>query len=160
MTLSNEQLQGRCERFLNAQPHMRLLGLRVVDARPNRVTIELPVQERLYSCEVNTYLHGGVLTTMVDHASSAATLCALDAFELCPTLDLRIDHMARPRQDQPLRVDAECYRVTNSVLFTRATLYQQDRTDRPVAYAIATFMRPGAGHTDPDFKALIEGEAP
>lgn len=158
MTLSNLELEGRCQRFIAAQPHMRKLGLELVSAQANKVVIRLPVQESLFSCEVNTYLHGGVLTTMVDHASSAATLCALEEYELCPTLDLRIDHMARPAQDKPLLVEAECYRATRTVLFTRATVYQTS-TEQPIAYAISTFMRPEPGSTDPAFKALIEGDA-
>jgi acyl-coenzyme A thioesterase PaaI-like protein len=83
-------------------------------------------------------------------------LCALDRFELCPTLDLRIDHMRTPAQSQPLYVSAECYRVTRSVLFTRASVYQDD-PERPVAYAIATFMRPEGGSIESEFRRLIEG---
>lgn len=157
MTLTDMQLQGRCQRFLEAQPHMRKLGLKVISACPGVVVIELPVQAELFSCDVNTYLHGGALTTMVDHASSAATLCAVEDYELCPTLDLRIDHMSRPAQDKPLFVEAECYRVTRKVLFTRATVYQLT-TEQPIAYAISTFMRPDPGTTDPAFKAMIEGD--
>jgi len=158
MNLTDMELQGRCQRFLEAQPHMRKLGLKVVSACPYQVVIELPVQEILFSSEANTYLHGGVLTTMVDHASSAATLCALQDYELCPTLDLRIDHMSRPAQDMPLYVQAECYRVTRKMLFTRATVYQLT-TEQPIAYAISTFMRPDPGTTDPVFKSVIEGDS-
>lgn len=151
------ELKQRCQRFLEAQPHIRKLKLAVDSAEQSKVRIVLPVQDSLFSSEVNTYLHGGVLTTMVDHASSAATLCALEEFELCPTLDLRIDHMSRPAQDKPLFVEAECYRITRTVLFTRATVYQHS-TEQPIAYGMATFMRPDEGSTDPAFKALIEGD--
>jgi uncharacterized protein (TIGR00369 family) len=147
---------ARCSRFLEAQPHMRTLGIGLIRAERGKATLVLPVQPQLISADLDTYLHGGVLTTLVDAASSVSTLCALDAFELCPTLDLRIDHMRSPVQSQPLYVAAECYRVTRSVLFTRASVYQES-PDRPVAYAIATFMRPEAGVTDSAFRAMIEG---
>ena len=156
MNLTDMELQGRCQRFLEAQPHMRKLGLKVIGACPYQVTIELPVQADLFGEGVSTWMHGGMLTTMVDHASSAATLCALQDYELCPTLDLRIDHMSRPSSNMPLFVEAECYRVTRKVLFTRATVYQLT-TEQPIAYAISTFMRPDPGSTDPGFKAMIEG---
>ncbi len=151
-----EYYTARCSRFLNAQPHMRKLGIRLIKADRNKVTLVLPVQPQLISEVLDTYLHGGVLTTLVDAASSVSTLCALDQFELCPTLDLRIDHMRSPVQSQPLYVAAECYRVTRSVLFTRASVYQDDPA-RPLAYAIATFMRPEGGATDSAFRAMIEG---
>ena len=149
---------GRCTRFLDAQPHMRRLGVRLVKASKARALLVLPVQSQLISPVLDTYLHGGVLTTLVDAACSVSTLCALDRFELCPTLDLRIDHMRTPVQNRPLYISAECYRVTRSVLFTRASVYQES-PDRPVAYAIATFMRPDRDSTASEFKALIEGES-
>lgn len=152
------EYDGRCTRFLSAQPHMVKLGIRLVQAEKGRAVLVLPVQQQLLNSALDTYLHGGVLTTLVDAASSVSTLCALERFELCPTLDLRIDHMRTPVQSQALYVSAECYRVTRSVLFTRASVYQDD-PDRPVAYAIATFMRPEAGSTESAFRRLIEGEA-
>lgn len=154
--MTQEEYAGRCTRFLNAQPHMLKLGIRLIQAEKGRAVLVLPVQPQLISPVLDTYLHGGVLTTLVDAASSVSTLCALDRFELCPTLDLRIDHMRTPAQSQPLYVNAECYRVTRSVLFTRASVYQDD-PERPVAYAIATFMRPEGGSTESEFRRLIEG---
>ena len=148
---------GRCTRFLNAQPHMRKLGIQLVKAAPREAVLVLPVQPQLVSDVLDTYLHGGVLTTLVDAASSVSTLCALDEFELCPTLDLRIDHMRTPAQSQPLYVQAECYRITRSVLFTRASVYQAS-PEKPVANAVATFMRPEPGSTDTAFRAMIEGQ--
>ncbi|GAA0786104.1 PaaI family thioesterase [Marinobacterium sediminicola] len=147
---------ARCMRFLDAQPHMRKLGIRLISAEKSKVTLVLPVQSQLLTEGIDTYFHGGVLTTLVDAASSVSTLCALEQFELCPTLDLRIDHMRTPVQSESLFVSAECYRVTRSVLFTRASVFQDD-PDRPVAYAIATFMRPEGGVTDSAFRAMIEG---
>ncbi|PSL15213.1 uncharacterized protein (TIGR00369 family) [Marinobacterium halophilum] len=155
--MTPEQYRARCVRFLNAQPHMCRLGIRLIRAEKSKATLVLPVQPQLISTVLDTYLHGGVLTTLVDAASSVSTLCALDRFELCPTLDLRIDHMRTPVQSQPLYVAAECYRVTRSVLFTRASVYQDDPA-HPVAYAIATFMRPEGGATESAFSTLIEGE--
>ncbi|GAA0683577.1 PaaI family thioesterase [Marinobacterium maritimum] len=154
--MDNEYYIARCSRFLDAQPHMRKLGISLVQAEKSKVTLVLPVQPQLISEGQDTYFHGGVLTTLVDAASSVSTLCALEVFELCPTLDLRIDHMRTPVQSQPLYVDAECYRVTRSVLFTRALVYQDDPS-HPVANAIATFMRPEGGATNSAFRSMIEG---
>lgn len=156
--MANDDYLGRCRRFLQAQPHMRKLGIRPIRAEAGKATLVLPVQAQLVNQALDTYLHGGVLTTLVDAASSVSTLCALERFELCPTLDLRIDHMRSPVQSQPLYVSAECYRVTRSVLFTRASVYQDDPS-RPVAYAIATFMRPDQDASASAFHAMIEGGA-
>ncbi len=153
--MTPDEYAGRCTRFLQAQPHMRKLGVELVHAEASKVTLQLPVRPELVSGALETYLHGGVLTTLVDAASSVSTLCALEAFELCPTLDLRIDHMRIPSETRPVFVDAECYRITRSVLFTRALVYQDDKSN-PIANAVATFMRPESGPAETDFRRLIE----
>jgi len=155
--MSQQRLE-KCERFLQALPHARKLQLKTISAEEGRVTMELPVQAQLQGPAANTYLHGGVLTTLVDTACSGAVICMLDPYELSPTLDLRIDHMTTACADKPLFVDAECYRKSRNVLFTRATVYQ-DSPEQPIAYAIATFMRLGAEITDKAFRNMVEGEA-
>jgi uncharacterized protein (TIGR00369 family) len=148
----------KCRRFIASLAHMRKLQMQVIRADEKSVTVVLPVQDQLISSAFDTYMHGGVLTTLVDTATSLSTIPALKEYELCPTLDLRIDHMSTPVASQPLYAFAECYRVTRNVLFTRATIYQEN-PDKPVAYAISTFMRPGDGNTDASFKAIIDGVA-
>lgn len=152
----SQAMLDKCQRFLQALAHMRKLQMRVVKADDKSVTVVLPVQDQLINHSFDTYMHGGVLTTLVDTASSLSTIPALQEYELCPTLDLRIDHMSTPVLTQPLYATAECYRATRNVLFTRATVYQEN-PQKPVAYAIATFMRPGEGNTDPAFKAMVDG---
>ena len=152
----SEKILGKCRRFLGSLAHMRKLQMQVIKADEKSVTVVLPVQDQLLSSELDTYMHGGVLTTLVDTATSLSTIPALKEYELCPTLDLRIDHMSAPVTSQPMYAHAECYRVTRNVLFTRATVYQENPS-KPVAYAISTFMRPGAGNTDLAFKALVDG---
>ncbi len=152
----SEQILEKCRRFIGALAHMRKLQMQVIKADEKSVTVVLPVQDQLVSAAFDTYMHGGVLTTLMDTASSLSTIPALKEYELCPTLDLRIDHMSTPVASQPLYAHAECYRVTRNVLFTRATVYQEN-PGKPVAYAISTFMRPGAGNTDPAFKMIVDG---
>lgn len=155
--MRNPEIEARCQRFMDALAHVRKLGLRVIKANERRVTLVLPVQDQLKSDKTTTYLLGGALTTLIDTASAVSTLCVLPEFEIAPTLDLRIDHMKAPEKNQPLYIQAECYRTTRSVMFTRATVYQTS-VDEPVAFGIGTFMRLGADVVDPTMKALVEGE--
>lgn len=152
----SQTILAKCQRFIDALAHMRKLNLRVIQADQKRVVIVLPVQSMLLCPEGVDYTHGGVLTTLVDTACSLSTLTVLAEYELCPTLDLRIDHMSTAALSRPLYAQAQCYRVTRNVLFTRASVYQDD-PQRPVAHALATFMRPEPGNTDTDFKAYVDG---
>lgn len=155
--MSNPEIEARCQRFMDALAHIRKLGLRVIKANEHRVVLVLPVQDQLNGGQPNTYLLGGALTTLIDTASAVSTLCALPEFEIAPTLDLRIDHMKAPSRNQPLYIQAECYRTTRSVMFTRATVYQTS-VDDPVAFGIGTFMRLGPEASDPKMRAVVEGQ--
>lgn len=63
----------------------------------------------------------------MDTTCGISTVCVLPDFEICLTLDLRIDynHPAEPHKD--VYGFAECYRVTPNVIFTRGFAYQDDR---------------------------------
>jgi acyl-coenzyme A thioesterase PaaI-like protein len=55
------------------------------------------------------------------------------------TLDLRIDYAKPADPKKPVFAEAECYRITRSVAFTRAFAHQGDPRD-PIAAAAGTFM--------------------
>ena len=89
-------------------------------------------------------IHGGALTTLMDSACGMSTLCVLAEFEVCPTLDLRIDYMHPAEPNKAVYGFAECYRVTSDILFTRGVAYQDD-PQQPLAHVVGTFMRLGKG---------------
>ena len=88
-----------------------------------------------------------------------STVSVLPEFEICPTLDLRIDHMHAAEPGKDVYGFAECYRVTPNVIFTRGYAYQ-DNPDEPIAHVVGAFMRMGKGaQGDKDLKREIQGGA-
>lgn len=127
--------------FISVLAQCQALGISVVSARENELILELPYSNAIVGNPDTGVIHGGAITTLMDTTAGAGVLCAMPEFELCPTLDLRVDYMRSARPEQPVYARASCYRVTNNILFMRCEAYQIDRT---VAHCVATFMRMGA----------------
>lgn len=134
----------RATRFLGAIRHCQVLGLRLHSADATGLTVLLPYSAEIVGDPNSGVIHGGALTTLMDTACGMSTLCVLPEFEVCPTLDLRIDYMhpAEPRKD--VYGFAECYRVTRDIIFARGFAYQDDPR-QPIAHVVGTFMRMGKG---------------
>lgn len=134
----------RATRFLSALRHCQVLGMQVHDASTDGITVILPYGPQIVGDPQSGVIHGGAITSLMDTACGMATLCVLPQFEVCPTLDLRIDYMHPAEPSKDVYGFAECYRVTTDVIFARGFAYQDDR-ERPVAHVVGTFMRMGKG---------------
>ncbi|WP_203651818.1 PaaI family thioesterase [Pseudomonas sp. RtIB026] len=140
--MNETQLMAMAERFLSALKHCQVLQMRVHHADADGMTLVLPWQPAIVGNPQNGAVHGGVLTTLMDTTCGMATLCALPRFEVCPTLDLRIDYMHPAEAGKDIYGYAQCYRVTRDVIFTRGTAYQDDPA-QPICQVVGTFMRLG-----------------
>lgn len=118
--------------------------MRVHHADAEGMTLVLPYSTRIIGNPQTGAIHGGALTTLMDTTCGMATLCVLPQFEVCPTLDLRIDYMHPTKAGLDIYGHAHCYRVTRDVIFTRGMAYQDD-PDQPIAQVVGTFMRLGSG---------------
>ena len=132
----------RATRFLSALRHCQVLGLEVRSASTDGITLSLPYSPQIVGNPETGVIHGGALTSLMDSACGMATLCVLPEFEVCPTLDLRIDYMHAAEPHKTVFGFAQCYRVTSDVIFTRGFAYQDD-PQQPIAHVVGTFMRMG-----------------
>ncbi|ATJ81816.1 PaaI family thioesterase [Halomonas beimenensis] len=154
---SPEEWRRALQRFADAVPHTRELGLEVLSAGPEGVRLRLPWHADLLGDEVRGLVHGGLLTMLLDTACGSAVLPALPEPEVCPTLDLRVDHYRPAVAGRAILAEARTVSVSASVVFTEGRLWQE--AGRPVARGIANFARLGQRNTPPDFKAaLFAGE--
>lgn len=142
--MSEQALLERAQRFLGALRHCQVLGLQVLAAKREGLTLRLPYSAQIVGNPETGVIHGGAITTLMDTACGISTVCVLADFEICPTLDLRIDYMRPAEPHQDVFGFAECYRVTENVIFTRGYAYQEDPA-QPIAHVVGTFMRMGRG---------------
>ncbi|MBV4490713.1 PaaI family thioesterase [Pseudomonas oryzicola] len=140
--MSDATLKAMAERFLSALKHCQLLQMSVAQANADGMTLVLPWSTAIVGNPQTGAVHGGALTTLMDTACGMATLCVLPRFEVCPTLDLRIDYMHPAEAGKAIYGHAQCYRVTRDVIFTRGTAYQDDPA-QPICQVVGTFMRLG-----------------
>ncbi|GGY43527.1 hypothetical protein GCM10011297_15460 [Bacterioplanes sanyensis] len=150
-------LLTRAQRFVATLRHCQVLGLSVEQADEQLLVMRLPYREQIVGNPATGVVHGGSLTTLMDTACGTAVFATLPGFELCPTLDLRMDYMKAATPDIDLLAEARVTRVASSVVFTECEVVQRHGDEREViARCAATFMRIGENMTPPEFRARIE----
>jgi uncharacterized protein (TIGR00369 family) len=140
--MSDSSLVERAQRFLAVLRHCQLLGMSVHSADPQGLILRLPYSPQIVGNPETGVIHGGAITTLMDTTCGISTVCVLPEFEICPTLDLRIDYMRPAEPNKDVYGFAECYRVTENIIFTRGYAYQ-DNPDEPIAHVVGAFMRMG-----------------
>jgi len=125
--------------FSDSIPHNKALGIKVVSFGRGRASMRIEWQPNLVGNPETGVLHGGAITAMLDACSGMSVATLLKQPEPFATLDLRIDYTRPATPHQPVIAEAECYRMTANVAFTRALAHQGDR-DNPVAGCAGTFM--------------------
>ncbi|SFM21134.1 PaaI family thioesterase [Marinobacter zhejiangensis] len=155
--MTDTTLMDRVTRFIDTLQQSQALGLTVTDAAHNHLVLCLPYSKQIIGNPETGVIHGGAITTLMDTASGSVMICALPEFELCPTLDLRVDYMRAAEPHKPVYARAEAYRVTRNIIFTRCEAYQEP--GKAVAQCVGTFMRIGKEATPKSYRDLITGDA-
>lgn len=145
----------RVRRFIDTLNQGRELGLTVTSAKEGQLILCLPYSDRIIGNPDTGVIHGGAITTLMDTASGSVIMCSLDDFELCPTLDLRVDYMRPAAPHKPVYARAETYKVTRNIIFTRCEAFQEP--GETIANCVGTFMRIGKDATPKTYRDLITG---
>lgn len=139
---TRQQLIAR--KFIEAIPHAQALGMEITEIGEGRAVITMPYDERLIGDPETGVIHGGAVSALMDTCGGAAVMAHPIGTMGTATLDLRIDYMRSAKPGDMLTAVAECYHMTRSVAFVRATAMDADM-DRPVATATGAFTVEGGG---------------
>lgn len=145
--------QHALSRFVAFIPHTQRLGVTVETVKAPAVRMQLPWQPALIGDPHRRLVHGGVLTMFADTLCGSAVLTGLPMPEVCPTLDLRLDHYRPGIEGLPLYGEARVLRVTESMVFTEAQIWQQP--GRLLCRAIGNFVRLGERNTPSGFAETL-----
>jgi uncharacterized protein (TIGR00369 family) len=130
--------QKLARQFIEAIPHSQALGMQVHDIADGQAVISMPYDTRLIGDPETGVIHGGAVSALMDTCGGAAVMAHPTGAIGTATIDLRIDYMRAATPGQTITAKAECYHVTRSVAFVRATAMDED-ADRPVAAATGAF---------------------
>ena len=135
MDFSEERKQYAMER-LNALPFAKLIGMRLVDIRPNEAVIEIDMRDELR--QPSGVLHGGVTATLIDTAMAFAVRTYLTDTEPTATIDLTV-HYLRPHIEGKASCTARVVRPGKRIFTVSADVVNEQ--GKLIATGISTYTR-------------------
>ncbi|MCW9042652.1 MAG: PaaI family thioesterase [Pseudopelagicola sp.] len=130
------------EQFISMVPHCKALGMKLTSIEDGVAEMELAYDKALVGDPETGVIHGGAISALMDTCCGTAAMSHPSSPAGTATIDLRIDYMRAATPGQAVRTRAECYHITRSVAFVRATAFDEDK-DRPVATASGAFTVEG-----------------
>ena len=121
-------------------PYMRFLGLQIVRSEKGEVEIRLPFRDEFLRHDGSDWLHGGVVSALVDIVGDYAVMTETNVG--VPTIDLRVDYL-RPARRGDLLAVGRTLRVGRTV--SVADVEVRDASGTLVAVGRGCYASPRSG---------------
>jgi uncharacterized protein (TIGR00369 family) len=128
--------------FIAALPFSEALNMSLEDLGDGVAVISMPYDSKLVGDPRTGVIHGGAVSALMDTCCGAAVMSHPSNAGGTATIDLRIEYLRAAKPGQKITARAECYHVTRSVAFVRATA-QDEEDGSPVATATGSFVVEG-----------------
>jgi uncharacterized protein (TIGR00369 family) len=104
-----------------APPSAKLLGWRLLDARPDRGWLKVGFDGKTEFCNPAGFIQGGILSAMLDDTMGPAALMTSDGRFYTTTISLTVNFLA-PAKPGPLIVEAQVIQLGKSIAFMEGKL--------------------------------------
>lgn len=128
--------------FISALPFSSALAMELEDLGEGLAVISMPYDAKLVGDPRTGVIHGGAVSALMDTCCGAAVMSHPSHPGSTATIDLRIEYLRAASPEQRITARAECYHVTRSVAFVRATA-RDEEDGSPVATATGSFVVEG-----------------
>ncbi|MBQ0804768.1 MULTISPECIES: PaaI family thioesterase [unclassified Sulfitobacter] len=128
--------------FISALPFSEALNMSLEDLDGGVAVISMPYDSKLVGDPRTGVIHGGAVSALMDTCCGAAVMSHPSNPGGTATIDLRIEYLRAAKPGQTITARAECYHVTRSVAFVRATA-RDEEDGSPVATATGSFVVEG-----------------
>ncbi|MEM5520244.1 PaaI family thioesterase [Sulfitobacter sp. AS59] len=128
--------------FISALPFSEALNMSLEDLSDGVAVISMPYDSKLVGDPRTGVIHGGAVSALMDTCCGAAVMSHPSNPGGTATIDLRIEYLRAAKPGQKITTRAECYHVTRSVAFVRATAHDEE-DGSPVATATGSFVVEG-----------------
>jgi acyl-CoA thioesterase len=133
--ITEERKQLAADR-LHSLAFAKLLGMRLVDVRPNEAVIKMELRDDLR--QPSGVLHGGVTATLIDTAMALAVRTHLGDDEFTTTIDLTV-HYLRPHSEGTVICTAKCVRAGKRIFTVSADV--ENEKGKLIATGLSTYTR-------------------
>lgn len=128
--------------FISALPFSEALNMTLEDLDGGVAVISMPYDSKLVGDPRTGVIHGGAVSALMDTCCGAAVMSHPSNPGGTATIDLRMEYLRAAKPGQTITARAECYHVTRSVAFVRATA-RDEEDGSPVATATGSFVVEG-----------------
>ncbi len=108
-------------------PCAKLLGWRLLDARPWDGRLKVGFNGRAEFCNPAGFIQGGILSAMLDDAMGPAVFVTSEGGFYTTTISLTVNFIA-PAKPGPLIVDAQVIQIGKTIAFMEGKLIANDGT--------------------------------
>ena len=131
-----DEHRAYAENALHNLPFARMIGMRLVDLKPDEAVIRIEMRDELR--QPSGVLHGGVTATLIDTAMAFAVRTRLGLQEATATIDLTVHYM-RPHLSGVFICTAKVVRAGKRIFTVSADVHNEE--GKLIATGLSTYTR-------------------